>query len=671
MGRIEIILGVALKSSIDRQTEITFSRLIPRLKANFARQASKHPDAWANFIRRLDEHFPRLFILYRQLYADQYDFFYHLEELLFTLAKMWMERPEDLKELDNSREANPDWFQSNQMLGGVLYVDLFAGNLDGLRQKIPYFKELGLTYLHLMPLFLVPEGENDGGYAVSSYRKVNQKFGTMKQLAKLALDLRENGISLVLDLIFNHTSSEHTWALQARAGNLDYQDYYRIFPDRRVPEAYEKHLREIFPDEHPGAFTFWPEMNKWVWTTFHSYQWDLNYANPVVFNRMVEEMLFLANQGVEVLSLDAVAFIWKELDTNCENLPKAHLLIQAFNAVTRIAAPALLFKSEAIVHPDEVIRYISPEECQLSYNPLLMALLWEAQATRRVSMLSQALRERFEIPAHCAWVNYVRCHDDIGWTFSDEDAARLGINGYSHRQFLNAFYTGRFPGSFARGLPFQENLRTGDARISGTCASLAGLEKAVREETDAEVELAIRRILLIHAVILTVGGIPLIYLGDEIGCLNDYGYREDPGNAADSRWVHRSYADWEKYARRTDPTKIEGRVYQGLRRLINLRLNSPVFAGQDMQMIDTGNQNILGYLRRSENRIALIFANFSEHEQTLPTNLLRLYGLSYKIQDLFSGAILPPGGLRFPRSCSTIGWEVLFAECQNIHSVFS
>ena len=260
------------------------------------------------------------------------------------------------------------------MLGGVCYVDLFANDLEALKSKIPYFKELGLTYLHLMPLFKAPEGENDGGYAVSSYREVNPPLGTMEQLASLAKELRSAGISLVVDLVFNHTSDEHTWAERAKSGDEDYLDFYRIFPDREMPDAYERNLREIFPDEHPGAFTFFQDLFKeggWVWTTFHSYQWDLNYANPAVFNRMAEEMLFLANQGVEVIRLDAVAFIWKELGTSCENLPGAHTLIQAFNAVARIASPALLFKSEAIVHPDDVVKYIAPEECQLSYNPLL------------------------------------------------------------------------------------------------------------------------------------------------------------------------------------------------------------------------------------------------------------------------------------------------------------
>jgi hypothetical protein len=159
-----------------------------------------------------------------------------------------------------------------------------------------------------------------------------------------------------------------------------------------------------------------------------------------------------------------------------------------------VVAPAILFKSEAIVHPDEVINTFSPQECQLSYNPLMMALLWNSLATREVNLLSQALQERFALPQGTAWVNYVRCHDDIGWTFSDDDAARLGINGYDHRRFLNEFYRGRFTGSFARGFPSR---KTKDRRlpISGTCASLAGLEKALAEEGPDEVGLAIKRIL--------------------------------------------------------------------------------------------------------------------------------------------------------------------------------
>lgn len=626
---------------LEQQSKRTLDRLIPRLETRFYTDLRQQPQAWAVFCQRLETHFGRLFPILFHLYQERYDFFYYLEELLASLAQSWIDRPEELKNLDQQREANPDWYQSHHMLGGVCYVDLFAGNLDGIRTRIPYFKELGLTYLHLMPLFKMPPGENDGGYAISSYREVDPPLGTMDDLAALAAELRQAGISLVLDFVFNHTSNRHLWAQNAMHGQPEYQDYYRIFPDRHMPDAYEAHLREIFPDEHPGAFTFDPQINSWVWTTFHAYQWDLNYANPAVFIRMAEEMLFLANMGVEVLRLDAVAFTWKQLGTNCENLPEAHLLIQAYNAVARIAAPAMVFKSEAIVHPDEVAKYIHPQECQLSYNPLLMATLWNTLATRDTRLLAQALRERFHIHPECAWVNYVRCHDDIGWTFSDEDAARLGIHGFDHRKFLNAFFTGRFPGSFARGLPFQENPKTGDARISGTCASLAGLEKALQEETSQEVELAIRRIALIHAVILTIGGIPLLYLNDEIGVLNDYTYKQDAAKAHDSRWVHRPATDWRKMDLRLDRDTVEGRIFHNLKTLIRLRQDNPVFAGSDMHLIDTNSTTVLGYLRTHHSHRTLVFANFSEIPQTISANLLRLYGLSYSFTNLLNQEKIP------------------------------
>jgi amylosucrase len=619
---------------VGRQAQRSLDRLLPRLAAGFP---GADPADWEMFQERLAAHFPGLFGILLQLYGAHYDFFYHLERILETAAAMWLARPADLKALDAEREADRAWFQSEKMLGGVCYVDLFAGNLAGIRAKTPYFKELGLTYLHLMPLFACPAGENDGGYAVSSYQEVNPSLGNMAELQDLAAELRRNGISLVVDFIFNHTSDEHRWAKAGLAGDPEYQEYYYMFPDRQMPDAYERNLREIFPDVRRGSFTYRPETGQWVWTTFHSYQWDLNYGNPAVFRAMLEELLSLANAGVEVLRLDAVAFVWKRLGTACENLPEAHMLIQAFNAFARIAAPALLFKSEAIVHPDEVAKYIAPGECQLSYNPLLMALLWESLATREVKLLQHSMAERFKINPACAWVNYVRCHDDIGWTFDDGNAAQVGINGYDHRQFLNAFYTGRFPGSFARGLPFQENPKTGDCRISGACASLAGLEKAMREETDAEVELSVRRIVLIHSVILSIGGIPLIYLGDEIGTLNDYGYRDDPAKAGDSRWVHRPHTDWHKLAQRDAPETLEARVYGGLRQLIAVRQSTAAFAGNDTAVVDTGNPHVFGYVRQNAGARILILANLSEHAQDVAANTVRNHGLSYDFRDLVTG----------------------------------
>lgn len=616
---------------IGREAARTLMRLQPRLETAFAEE---DPIAKAEFESRLSVHFEALFAQLLQLYGDRYDFFFHLEQLLLEAGRSWFDRPAPLKELDRERLSDPLWFHSSEILGLVYYVDLMAGDLNGVKEKIPYFRELGVNYLHLMPLFLSPKPESDGGYAISDYRQVDPDLGTMDDLRSLAAELHSEGISLCLDFVFNHTSDEHPWALAAQRGDQDYADYYHIFPDRTLPDAYQKTLREIFPDVRPGSFTFREDLQSWVWTTFNSFQWDLNYANPDVFRAMAGEMLFLANAGTDILRLDALAFVWKRMGTDCENLPEAHALIQAFNALCRIAAPSLLFKSEAIVHPDEVVRYISLEECQLSYNPLFMALLWESLATRKVSLLRQSLSHRYHIPEGCSWVNYVRCHDDIGWTFDDGDAGAVGINGFDHRRFLNQFYTGRFPGSFARGLPFQENPRTGDARISGSLASLAGLEAALLDDDEVGIELSIRRILLLHALILSSGGIPLIYMGDEVGTLNDYSFGEDSARASDSRWVHRPAIDWTKMAKRSDRTTVEGRIYSGIKNLLRIRRQNALFAGSQMEVLELKNEHVLAFIRSGPAGRLLVLANFSDSEQQIDANELRIHGLSYAFHDL-------------------------------------
>ena len=568
---------------------------------------------WPEFDARVRAHLGVLRGELAALYGQRDDFETFLIELLDAAFGSWVERPADLKALDRQREAEPHWFESQKMLGGVCYVDLFAGTFTGVEAQIPYFKELGLTYLHLMPPFLCPEPHSDGGYAVSSYRQTKPSLGRIADLRRLAEQLSKEGISPVLDFVFNHTSDEHEWAQGALGGDPHYQDFFYIFPDRKQPDAYELTLREIFPDEHPGAFSQLAD-GRWVWTTFHSYQWDLNYSNPAVFQAMAGEMLFIANLGVEFLRMDAVAFIWKQLGTSCENLPQAHNLLRAYNALARIAAPSLLFKSEAIVHPDDVVSYISPAECQLSYNPLQMALLWNTLATREVNLLQQALEQRHNLPAGTAWVNYVRSHDDIGWTFADEDAVHFDINGFNHRQFLNRFYVNRFAGSFARGVPFQDNPVIGDCRISGTAASLCGLEQGDPH--------AVARLLLLYSVALSSGGIPLIYLGDEIGALNDASYVNDPGKAGDSRWVHRPARNEARYAQRQDPTTDAGRIHAGLRRLIALRKHLPVLQGGRLTAFWTHNPSVLGYLRQGDSSRLLVLGNFSEFEQYVAASVL-------------------------------------------------
>ena len=589
---------------------------------------------------RLDEHWPQLFRLLYRLYGEHYDFFFYLESILLTAVDCWLGRPEELRQLDVRRENDPTWYLSERMIGGSLYVDLFSQDLNQLRGKIPYFKDLGLTYVHLMPLFKDREGQSDGGYAIADYRAVDPELGSMDDLRALAADFRKVGISLVIDFVFNHTSDDHEWAIRAQEGSREHQDYYYLYPDRTTPDQYEQNLREIFPTIRRGNFTWHEGLQQWIWTTFNSFQWDLKYSNPQVFRAMAAEMLFLANTGVEILRLDAVAFVWKQMGTMCENLPEAHVLIQAFNAVCRIAAPGLIFKSEAIVHPDEVARYIDRDECQISYNPTMMALLWESIATRETKLLKQSLTHRHQLPVGTAWVNYLRGHDDIGWSFDNDDAWAVGINPDDHRNFLNAFYAGDFDGSFASGVPFQHNTETGDMRVSGTMASLAGLEQALVANDSTLADLAVRRIHMLYGVLCSIGGIPLIFMGEEWGLLNDYGYLDDKDKAMDSRWVHRPRKDWSIVKELKKTNSVRKRLFESMQTLFYVRSQLVALSGNEMRLLEVDHPNVLAFLRWHDASTLTVIANFSEHEQVIDVRLLRTEGLSHFLKDALTQKVI-------------------------------
>ena len=574
--------------------------------------------AWAEFGARLESELERLTRLLFELYGDRPDFAYWVEHIVLVAFEAYRKRPAWLKMRDREYPPESGWYLREDVIGAVCYVDRWAGTFRGIEARLPYLKELGIKYLHLMPFFKSPERENDGGYAVSSYRKTNPALGSMEELSSLARKLARQGIALIADFVFNHTSDEHEWALAAKAGDEFYRDFYLTFPDWSEPEEYSKTLREIFPEARRGSFTWNEEMQRWVWTTFHSYQWDLNYRNPAVFEAMATEMLALANKGVAGLRLDAVAFIWKEKGTSCENLPQAHTIIRAFQCVARLACPSLVFKSEAIVHPDQIVKYIDLRECQLSYNPLLMAELWEAAATKEVRLLAYSLKHRHALPSGCAWVNYIRCHDDIGWTFADEDAAALGIKGFDHRQFLNRFYLGEFPGSFARGLSFQFNPVTHDMRICGTAASLAGIERDMRRDPGKNRETALRRFLLLYGIVFSAGGIPLIYLGDELGMENDPDWDKDPAHAKDSRWVHRPVWQGVLFRERHNPATVTGQVFAGIKKMIEVRSKHSVFAVQSIEVLESGHPSVLLFRKKTKGEILIVAGNFSEYEATVP-----------------------------------------------------
>jgi amylosucrase len=524
--------------------------------------------------------------------------------LLRAIAATAADRSPELRLLDHEREITPDWLQREQAVGYVAYVDRFAGTLTGVRERLAYLRELGVTYLHLMPLLRARPAPNDGGYAVIDYGAVEPALGTMDDLRALAADLHAAGMALCIDVVLNHTAAEHPWT--ARPG------FYRAFPDRTEPDAYERTLPEVFPDIAPGNFTRVDA--RWVWTTFNSFQWDLDYTNPEVFVAMTEAMLGLASVGVDVLRLDAAPFLWKRLGTNCQNQPEVHELLQAFRAAMRIAAPAVAFKAEAIVAPRDLVPYLGVgkhegKECDLAYHNVLMVLLWSALASGRVALLTSALRAMPPVPPGAGWVTYVRCHDDIGWAITDEDAARAGEDAHLHRKFLADFYAGDFPGTFARGGRFQPEAHTGEARTSGTTGSLAGLESAADE---IAVELALRRILLLYALVFAHGGLPLIYMGDELGLLNDPAGAE----SFDNRWMHRPFMDWEAAERRHDPTTIEGRLWAGLRRLIAARRATRAIHVQGRSEARwTDNEHVFALAREQGGERLLVVANFSADPQ--------------------------------------------------------
>lgn len=583
---------------------------------------------------RFDRRWPAAERALQAVYGDALDGF--RDRIVATLTEFADARSEELQQLDLRREAEPMWFQHQRMIGYVAYADRFTGRLDSIADRIDYLRELDVTYLHLMPLLLPRPGDNDGGYAVADYDQVDPAVGSMADLETLAGQLRAVGISLCIDVVMNHTAEEHPWAVAAKAGDAAKRAYYLTFLDRTLPDQYEQSLREVFPEFAPGNFTLAQigAADRWVWTTFNEFQWDLNYANPEVFIEMLRVMLRLANRGVEVLRLDAAPFIWKRLGTDCENQPEVHHLLSAFRALTAIVAPSLLLQAEAIVPREELVAYLGAglqpgdpqrNECNLAYNNQLMVQLWSSLAATEGRLMGNVLADMGQVPHDAAWCTYVRCHDDIGWAITGDDAASVGWDQFAHRDFLNEFYSGEFAMSYAHGAKFQENDETGDARISGTTASLCGIEDALARNDDAALDAALQRLELLYAVTYAYGGIPLLYMGDEIGMRNDNEWASDPAHADDNRWMHRPHMDWSAAERRTVTGSLEQRVFAIFTRLAAARQSLPeVRAGGTVDILRQGDDRLFAFARRHrrENPMWMV-ANFGD--RTLVVTPQQLY----------------------------------------------
>ncbi|TRX59929.1 alpha-amylase [Fulvivirga sp. M361] len=574
-----------------------------------------------DFILRLTANFPELYSRFQVLYGQRDDIDFQLTTLVNMLAVSYEGRSEKLRETDLSRTRDEGWHLSEKIAGMTLYLDRFCDNLKSFISKIDYLCELGVNLVHLMPLMKGPEEKNDGGYAVSDYQKIDPRYGTNAELKNVISGLHKKDMYLMMDLVVNHTSDQHKWAKEARKGNKQYQDYYYLFEDRIVPDLFERSLPEIFPENSPENFTYSKEMDRWVMTVFNDYQWDLNYANPEVLIKMIRMLLTQANWGVDIFRLDAVAFLWKQLGTSSQNLPEAHIVLQLFKLCTQIVAPGVALLAEAIVSPDEIVKYFGGskthnDECDIAYNATLMALLWDAIATHNAKVLNEGMRSMPPKPAGSTWINYVRCHDDIGLGYEDEAIHNAGYTPYSHRRFIVDFFTGQFEGSFAEGMPFMFNPKNGDARISGSLASLAGLEVSLKTGVKANVKKAVNRIILLHSVVISFGGIPMLYYGDEIATLNDYTFLDDPKRSDDNRWIHRPRIDWEVNSKRKERGTPQHTVFTALKRMLKVRSESPEWADHNnCKILDVENEHLFCFERKSQTDITFVIANFKDRPQ--------------------------------------------------------
>ncbi len=593
--------------------------------------------------KRLEKHFDELKWLYIELYENEFMF----DELCDSLKDFYDERNEELKVLDKLREENPDWYKKNDMLGMMFYIDNFAGNMKGVQEKLDYIEKSNVNYVHLMPFLDTVEGRSDGGYAVADFRKVQEKLGTMDDLENLTAACHKKDISVCMDFVMNHTSEDHEWAKRARNGEQEYQDRYFFYDDFSIPELYERTVPQVFPTTAPGNFTWLPDADKFVMTSFYPYQWDLNYRNPRVFNEMMYNFLYLANKGIDIIRIDAVPYIWKELGTQCRNLKEVHTIVRMMRMIGEIVCPGILLLGEVVMEPEKVVPYfgtVDKPECHMLYNVTTMATTWHTVATRDVSLLKKQLDIVNALPKEYLFLNYLRCHDDIGWGLDYKTLAMEGIGERSHKEYLNDYFQGYVGESNSRGELYNFDPITGDARLCGTTASLCGIEKAGFEQDAEAMEKAIQLDVMLHAYMFMQSGIPVLYSGDEIGQVNDYTYKENPNKVEDSRYLHRGVMNWELAENIDDLSTVEGQVFTRLGQLETIRKSEKVFMAEaDTWTIETWEPSVLGIGRYYDGEKIIGIFNFSELDKTAWIN-----ETDGEYVDLISGEVMYASGVNIP-----------------------
>ena len=569
------------------------------------------------FAQRLERHHDELRWLYMELYGND-DMF---AELCDQMKRYYDERNDKLKTLDAEREAEGEWYRKRDMLGMMMYIDNFAGNIKGVQEKLPYLEKCNVNYVHLMPFLDSPKGRSDGGYAVADFRKVKPELGTMEDLSELAEKCHEKGISLCMDFVMNHTSEDHEWAVKARQGDGEYMSRYFFYADPSIPQEYEKTVPQVFPTTAPGNFTYLPELGHYVMTTFYPYQWDLNYRNPRVFNEMMYNFLYLANQGMDIIRIDAVPYIWKELGTNCRNLPQVHTIVRMMRMIGEIVCPGIVLLGEVVMEPDKVAPYfgtVEKPECHMLYNVTTMATTWNTVATRDIRLLRKQMDIVCALPREYTFLNYLRCHDDIGWGLDYDTLKTWGMEEVPHKKYLNDYFQGKTEGSVSRGELYNEDLVTGDARFCATTASMCGVESAGFEQDEQKMDQAITKDVMLHAYMFTQSGIPMLYSGDEIGQVNDYTYKDDPEKAPDSRYIHRGKFNWDLVDNIENKESVQGKIFQALDKLEAIRRNEAVFnTDAEVYTKDYSDQSVLWIIRRAEGEELHAVFNFSDYPKTI------------------------------------------------------
>ncbi len=599
--------------------------------------------AEADYRRRFDRHLDEL----RWLYMELYDNGSMFAELCDRLHDFYEERAGDLKKKDGEREKRPDWYKGNDMLGMMLYIDNFAGNLQGVQEKLSYIKRCNVNYIHLMPFLDTPKGRSDGGYAVADFRKVQPALGTMEDLESLTAACRKEGISVCMDFVMNHTSEDHEWAKRARAGEGEYMSRYFFFDSEAIPAEYEKTVPQVFPTTAPGNFTYLADAGHYVMTSFYPYQWDLNYKNPRVFNEMMYNFLFLANKGIDIMRIDAVPYIWKELHTQCRNLKQVHTIVRMMRMISEIVCPGVLLLGEVVMEPEKVVPYfgtLEKPECHMLYNVTTMATTWHTVATRDVRLLKRQLDIVNGLPKEYLFLNYLRCHDDIGWGLDYDTLRQWGFEEWSHKQYLNDYFQGLGGDSGSRGELYNADPVSGDARFCGTTASMCGVEKAGLEQDEEAMKQAVRLDVMLHAYMFMQSGIPVLYSGDEIGQVNDYSYKEDSDKAADSRYLHRGKLDWTLTEQISDEESVTGQIFGQLDRLEKIRSAGKVFAAQaDARTVETEDTNVLCISRSCEGEEILGVFNFSEYNKEVS-----LCSVTGEYMDMLTGDDVSPAKIPLP-----------------------